>query len=117
MSRGTQIALIVGLLVLAGGIYYLRAGNVNDLTSNREVNAHLQCAACQKEFDTNLDVADIPPFACEQCGKKEAWPVWECGKCQHRFTPAPEGQPPRQPMMPKCPKCGSTSTGRTSAGE
>lgn len=114
MNRGTQIALIVGLFVLAGAVYLLRAGSVNDVNRTREYNTRLQCLDCKHEFNAELDVADVGPFKCEKCGKQEAWQMWECGKCQATFTPPPDGSSGRQPVMPKCPKCGGSMTGRLS---
>jgi predicted RNA-binding Zn-ribbon protein involved in translation (DUF1610 family) len=114
LSNGAKIGVACGVLFLAGVIYYVRAGNVNDLTSNTTYNTQLRCLACNEEFKAKLDVVDKPPFKCPKCQKSAAWFLWECDKCHATFAPPLEGNPPRQPMMPTCPKCGSTSTGRAS---
>lgn len=113
MSNSVKAAAAVGIIVLAGGIYYLRAGSeTNDLTSRREYNALLKCRACGAEYAAELNVRDIPPYACEKCGKREAWHLWECRQCHKTFVPEPQGNPPRAPIAPACPECGSVMTGR-----
>lgn len=114
MGKTGKIVLIVVLLVAAGVIFYLRSGNVNDLTAQREYNTLLECLECQHRFQAALDVADRAPFECPSCHKKAAWFVWECAKCGARFVPPPEGDPPRQPVAPVCSKCGSGNVGRAS---
>jgi predicted RNA-binding Zn-ribbon protein involved in translation (DUF1610 family) len=114
MNKATRIALVIVLFVAAGVIYYTRAGGVNDLNAKHDYNAQIHCLACNNEAPAKLDVVDVGPFACPKCGKKAAWHVWECTKCNNRFTPPPGGDPPRQPAMPTCPKCGSSMTGRFS---
>jgi DNA-directed RNA polymerase subunit RPC12/RpoP len=114
VSDKAKITTAGGVLLLAGLIYYVRSGNANTLTSRTDFNTQLKCLSCSEQFKVNLNVEARPPFACEKCGKPAAWFLWECEKCHTLFAPAPEGEPPRQPMMPKCPKCGSGSTGRAS---
>ncbi len=112
MSNSVKIAGALGVLLLAGVIFYLRSGNVNDITSRTDYNTQLKCRACGNEFGAKLDVGESAPFKCPKCGQMQAWHLWQCRKCQTTFLPPLEGNPPRPPMMPKCPKCGSETTER-----
>lgn len=112
MNKNTTIAIVILLFGAAGGMYYWRSGGVNDLTSQRNYNASLHCLSCNQDFLAELDVADAPPINCSKCGKKTGWYKWECGSCGEKFTPAPGGDPPRQPVAPPCPKCKGSMTGR-----
>lgn len=112
MSTQAKIGIAVGLLLVAGLLYFLRAGNeTNDLTSRTEYNARIKCRSCAAESKVELNVADMPPFACDKCGKTEAWKLFRCNACGHEFVPDPVGNPPRPPMIPVCPKCNGQSTG------
>lgn len=117
MSKNTSIALVVILFGSAGALYYWRSGNINDVGAKRTTQSTLQCLDCKHEFVAEVDAAEKAPFKCAKCGKKAAWYVWQCGKCQTHFVPPPEGDPPRQPLMPSCPKCGGGMTGRVSLPE
>ncbi len=111
MTNATKIVLAVGVIVLAGVVYWMRSGTSNTLSSRMSHNAALRCRACSQTFTTELGVADLPPFVCEKCGKKDAWKLWKCNACGELFVPDPVGNPPRPPIIPSCPKCKSQSTG------
>ncbi len=111
VSDGVKIAIGVGILVLAGVLYYVRSGSENALTSRDDYDTMMQCRACGHAFEANLKVEQLPPIACPKCGKMDAWRLYHCNQCDKTFVPQPVGTPPRAPMMPKCPHCGSQSTG------
>lgn len=111
MSNGAKITLAVVLLVAAGSLYFLRTGNANDLANRTDFNAALRCQVCKASFNAQVEVAEDPPYGCEKCGKREAWPLWKCTSCGELFLPEVSGTPPRQPIAPACPKCKSLGTG------
>lgn len=104
MTVQKRVGLIasVTLLVAAVMIYVLTREESDD---DQTFNARLQCLACQAQFGARLDIGDPPPFECDKCGKVAAWRMKLCRDCGLVFTPDPEGDPPRQPMIPTCPQC------------
>lgn len=107
-----MIGVAVGLLLLAGLVYYLRLGSFpNDRGSRSSYDTYVMCRACGQSYPAAVHTTDRFPLPCEKCGKKEAWPQHQCYKCQHRFVPEPEGNPPHMPVAPRCPKCNSDSVG------
>jgi len=112
------IAIVAGLLLLAGVVVYLRRDSFpNDLGSRRDYDSLVMCRACGQSYPANIRATDVFPLVCEKCGKKEAWPQKQCYSCGNRFVPPPEGNPPHLPMMYKCPKCGSSSVGAATPGK
>ena len=112
MRAWGKIAAAVGLLLLAGIVYFVRLDSFpNDRGSSREFNTRVMCRACGQSYGAAIRASDQFPLKCEKCGKPEAWPQKQCYKCGNRFVPEPEGNPPHMPMVYKCPKCGSSSVG------
>lgn len=111
MSNGAKITLAVVVLVVAGSLYFLRMGNVNDLTARTGYSAKVQCRACKATYQGEFDLSERMPAVCEKCSKKEAWPLWHCLNCKEVFLPEVSGDPPRVPIAPPCPKCKATNTG------
>ncbi len=113
MRTWGKIAAAVGLLLLAGLVYYVRLDSFpNDLGSRRQYKVNLMCRACGHAWVGRLNSErDTYPQKCEQCGKLEAWPMHQCYGCGAKFAPEPEGNPPHMPIVPICPKCKSQRTG------
>jgi ribosomal protein L37E len=112
MQTWMKVAAAVGILVVAGVVYWLRSeGGTNSIGSATEYQTRVMCRACGQDYPAAIHATDHFPLTCEKCGKKEAWPQMQCYKCGYRFVPEPVGNPPHMPVAPRCPKCGSESVG------
>ena len=111
LGKTGKLAAAVVILGLAVVLYVARSGDGDRPTDRTDFQSRLKCAACGEDFVANLQIGAELPHACTKCGKKDAWPLWQCGGCSHLFVPSASGQPPRQPVMTPCPKCGGQSTG------
>jgi putative FmdB family regulatory protein len=111
MTKALKIGGVILIFGLAVGLYFWRTSQTASPTQWSDYDAYLQCRACGHRFKANLEVADIPPFTCPKCGKKEAWHLKQCRQSGEIFLPPLQGDPPRPPMIATCPNCGSTATG------
>jgi predicted RNA-binding Zn-ribbon protein involved in translation (DUF1610 family) len=112
MKAWGKVAAAVGLLLLAGVVYFARLDSFpNDRGSRQAYDSVLMCRACGQSNLDAVRTADKFPLKCEKCSKQEVWPQKQCYQCKHKFVPEPEGNPPHLPMVYKCPKCGSSSVG------
>lgn len=114
-----KVAAAVGLLLLAGVVYFARLDSFpNDMGSRRDYKANLICRACGHAWIAKLITGqDGYPQKCEKCGKAEAWPKYHCYSCNTDFAPEPVGNPPHLPVSPPCTKCKSTQTGGVPVGQ
>lgn len=115
MAGSTRRSLVLGatavvLLALAAYLYFSRA-DAGSAALPDEYTVHAVCLACRQEARISAPIRQSPPLVCPHCGERAAYSWFYCERCRKRvipnLQPAPDGGPPKIPMIATCRLCGS----------
>lgn len=103
LAASVLILVIAGILVWRG----LQTGPDYSLSTDR----WYKCAECGREFVHTLQVGDLEPLKCPECGKNTAWAAEACywtkdGKAKIEPTRVIVKQRMGQEGKTYCPDCG-----------
>src|SRR3989339_1831498 len=115
-KRNVMIAVIVGCLIGAGGIFYFT--NRDSSGPRGDDTMHLLCVKCKhtldmsaKEYNEKIKGTGDPmampmmgpaPLTCPKCSQKSLFACMVCPKCQTYFMPSFAGV---RGYPARCPSC------------
>ncbi|HUN80952.1 MAG TPA: hypothetical protein VMV81_05510 [Phycisphaerae bacterium] len=117
MNQKAKISVAVGILVLAGGVFFWfnRGGAEESLAKSDESKTAWMCAGCQGTFDltakevvTMEKAAGGMPLVCPKCKEKKVYRAIKCAKCGTLYF---SSDVPDSPGV--CPKCNPEAKPKT----
>jgi len=115
MQGKGRLYLLIGvavILVAAAGLYWTnRDPGVPKPTDTATIEG--VCLACKQEVKATYHATERQPAVCPLCGERAVYGLHYCFDCKLRFVPnlepAPDGGPPRKPIVTTCPVCGGSN--------
>jgi hypothetical protein len=117
MSPTLKNALLIGAAVIMLGFAayrFLFSGGA-EAKFPSEYTVQAVCLETQENLQIKYKPDQIAPFVNPKTGKRTVYPWYFCLTCKYKFVPdlvpAPDGGPPRMPVVPTCKHCGGQKAG------